>query len=877
MANNKNTIQNIPLEAPLCMNQLKTEVKQFQGYNEKNTTVYGGTLSPIYDKTTELFDKNSSYTIFNNKGVPYTLVKEGSSIKLYEGTTKISSSNYLSYVTNIEKLDVPDNALAAAKMLNGDVVHTMYEKTSSSYLFRVYINNELFYTNNVEYQMANIDVIFSRIWKDPDNEDAFFVGYISKEYNVTNNVNLFGAFLVHLKKSNPNYESYIYTSVGAASNLRLEPILTGGKVNDTMKFAFMANSGSFNSTGYFVRTTTFNNSSNLFREWDDTVGRKFYTENPTFLRLVEKDVLSENSANQFAIRAVTKASDTQYTMEFPEYKTGVEYSVPTADGKIGCPYTNLVSYDIGRLRFVYKDSSLICIGNLSLPIEPFFSFKKSCVYLENSDPGKSSFTGNITYQKNDGKWYNYSSTKVETEDTLSVEELKSLVYMNRYVRLFENNSYLPSFYDMEKQKIIRNLDLSWVDCWPPLFSTSGSEKGVVYGAGMNAGYMVSNAELVGYLPNPYVGTVEGGNLLWSVNKIFKNPEIQSYYTISNTAQSAEYQGDDPQYYDTVYPIDPNGNVILPISQNAELIKGYSNNDMVKEGSTVYPLMYWNNNQKTYSYFLLAGIENVTNVFSLQGQQYAVDDENIYVVAFNSGVVSQVQSVSYKKNLTFLGTLPTQAVFWSDFNKTFYAFTGDRILSKMFEASDINKIYFVGQNPSSLSLWICTDTGVYVLSDSDMFKLGYISKTVGFQPKNTMLLTEGEENNEVHAISLYLNEGEEGEMVPVKLQTAYYGLGNEMKAVMDCWYLRLFDENNTKGYVKAKVHTITDVTRHTEEKTFEVNPSDYDENHIVYLRFQPKYQECVSMQLELETNLGIYQISLGVNTTDSTAQVSKFNF
>ena len=43
MANSKNTIQNIPLAAPLNMNMLKTEVKQFNGYNEKNSTVFGGT------------------------------------------------------------------------------------------------------------------------------------------------------------------------------------------------------------------------------------------------------------------------------------------------------------------------------------------------------------------------------------------------------------------------------------------------------------------------------------------------------------------------------------------------------------------------------------------------------------------------------------------------------------------------------------------------------------------------------------------------------------------------------------------------------------------------------------------------------------------
>ena len=288
-------------------------------------------------------------------------------------------------------------------------------------------------------------------------------------------------------------------------------------------------------------------------------------------------------------------------------------------------------------------------------------------------------------------------------------------------------------------------------------------------------------------------------------------------------------------------------------------------------------MYWNNNQKIYAYMLLSGMENITNAFSLQGQQYTVDDDNIYAVSFNAGVIQSVTSAAYKKNLTFLGTLPTQAVFWSDFNKTFYAFTGDRILSRMFEASDINKIEYVGQNPATLSLWICTDDGIYVLSDKDMFKLDYNSKQVAFYSKNALIVTEGATNNEVHTISLYLNDDEQGEMIPVKLKTAYYGLGSEQKAVMDCWYLRLFDKDRTEGYVKVKVNTITDVTRHTEEKTFNISPSDYDDNNIVYIRYQPKYQECVSMQLELETNLGIYSMSLGVNTTDSTAQVSKFNF
>ena len=270
------------------------------------------------------------------------------------------------------------------------------------------------------------------------------------------------------------------------------------------------------------------------------------------------------------------------------------------------------------------------------------------------------------------------------------------------------------------------------------------------------------------------------------------------------------------------------------------------------------------------------MNNVYDAFSLQGQSYVIDDENIYAVTYDSGATNTSSPVCYKKNMKFLGTLPTQAVFWSDFNKTFYAFTGDRILSKMFEASDINKIYYTGQNPSSLSLWVCTDKGIYVVSDHDMYKLNYLSNKVMFLPDHVAILSEKDGSLYQSNVSLW-DIGNGGEMVPVKLKTAYFGLGAEQKSVMDCWYIRLFDENRVEGEVKVKVNTITDITRHSEEKTFKINPSDYDENNIVYLRYQPKYQECTAMQLELESNIGIYELAIGVNATDSTAQVSKLNF
>lgn len=863
MANSKNTIQNIPLEGELCMNSLKTEVKPFAGYNEKNTTFYGGTLSPIYDKTTELFDKNKSYTFFNSKGVPYTvsidrrlgssrfiLYKNGSLVQGFEGT----------YFSETEKLDVPSDTIAATK-IGGKVLYV--SKNTGS----IVLNGNTIASFDVH---SYNQVLTSKIWITPAEQ---VIVIIVGELN-------YSVFYI--------YSGQLVSQHTFDESLGSSPFISGRRSGNKFfitaipSSCFMGGSGIIKGdalsgvlTGANVYRITIDTSvPSISKETTTEVFIEHFDDDGyETLRLLNRQDIFSINLQQYAWRAL---GNTEYGCK-ELFLRNLNHDTSRLTGNngydVGCP----LGYNKKQASIYYQDGSLISIGFSGLPIDECLSYASNIV-TRNLMPYEKSFT----YKKKDGAFYCFKPRYIHNSYPSS-DKLEQFVFDNRYI-IFKNLSH-ASIYDTETDEIIPKINLDWIISYPPVVTgTPDTTTGAVFCGGVNAGYTISGVPFVGYLPNPFVleNFPVGGEIeIYQEGYYFglsdKFSCIQNYCSIGDTVQSAEYFGKDPQYQGTIYPIDPNGNVVLPVSQNAELIKGYSNNDLVKEGNTVYPLMYWNNNQKTYTYMLLSGMENITNAFSLQGQQYTVDDDNIYAVSFNAGVIQNATAVAYKRNLTFLGTLPTQAVFWSDFNKTFYAFTGDRILSRMFEASDINKIEYVGQNPATLSLWICTDDGIYVLSDKDMFKLDYNSKQVAFYSKNAFIVTEGATNNEVHTISLYLNDDEQGEMVPVKLQTAYYGLGSEQKAVMDCWYLRLFDKDRTEGYVKVKVNTITDVTRHTEEKTFNISPSDYDDNNIVYIRYQPKYQECVSMQLELETNLGIYSMSLGVNTTDSTAQVSKFNF
>ena len=950
------------------MNTLKTEVKQFEGFNEKNSTVFGGTLSPFFDKTTTLGNEDNSYTIFNSKGVPYTLTFSGPFFRLVKNGETVLRDRIMS--TKTETLDVPDDTVSAATDLNGNLIYV--EKSGK--------------VNWVGGSVSFSDeVLCARIWPLPSVTYIAVVTTGTDRILVVQNGLLVGTLVGN--------KTFTHTSAIPST---YSPLITGVRTGDGLfTISVLTNSGKLevkpgNYRNFETYTYTVDSNNNINKV---EVSDWYYTEGLSSgpaEKVIFYSIPSTYECYQFASRRLFKEKGA-YLINTPNS----EKTVGAINGYLPCPVG--CYYTFGGSVY-YLNGSLISIGHLGTPVVPCLSFGDNTVNTIYA--GENIF--HIFYHGIDGKWYHYQSLRLD--DTVDKKEwFKSLVFDGRYIFLRSTSHHKLSIYDIDMDKLIDDVALDWildstpwvnksdlitveksgyydfendffvditrpndgshnihikitqqyedpdfdheykvelpsglgylhqfdilirkgtnkasfqfetpnegdatltiksvsnVDYFAPLnvtiplggsvvksstWSRKKAEKmlvydttGCVFGGGYNAGYAISNSPFVGYLPNPYVVS----NFPKSTSAV-NYPEVpkgvQFYCTVGDQAMSAEYVGGDSRFTGTTLAIDSSGNVILPVSSNGKIISGYSNNDLVRENDTSYPLMYWNNSQKIYAYFLLSGIENMTGVFSLQGQQYTVDDNNIYAVSFANGIVQNVQTVCYKKNLKFLGTLPSQAIFWSAFNKTLYSFTGDRLVAKMFEASDIGEIKYVGQNPSSLSLWICTDKGTYILSDADAYRLNYICEEVVFIEDSALIIVGDDTGKrKVHQISLW-DIGNGGEMVPVKLKTAYFGLGAEQKSVMDCWYIRLFDENRVEGEVKVKVNTITDVTRHSEEKTFKINPSDYDENNIVYLRYQPKYQECTAMQLELESNIGIYELAIGVNATDSTAQVSKLNF
>lgn len=950
MANSKNTIQNIPLTGQLCLNTLKTDVTQFEGYNEKNTTVFGGELTPLWKKKSEITSERESYTIYNSKGHSFTIKPRSPSDSRFclwnNQTDKEVFGPYNNrnpgYLTSYDcpyttKLELPSEAVWGGMFLltKRELLEAYVDRAGLFYYRILAIGHEdgdsYPYWADKEIDKAINDVpwetkklltdVYSHTFKsyaitakasygelhlyilytDLLREKLHLGAYLFRS-NQEGGLDLFhqGNVIVPLDSNSHSFfgaqaPNPAILSVGANDTLYVAVTnqengdISKVGVNEPLEF-FKADFGQTGSeqwsstileSDYFCPMTLYSGGSfsadTHFPKVSGVPGIEAETNSLNPYVAQKAFWFSTDIKNMTHFERVIPGQNQNYNNYFVTGHDGNGF-IPGIMGTLPSDSASTVTYPY---CFYLRDGHLTAITYGGIHISAPTSFSNNYVSTSLFQGSVAPCAG-ISY-KSGNDWYFFAQLSLSGTRLFSRNTSQALkdgcVIDNRYILMLSSDSDKTFIFDIEKEQIVDvGSSLGYVNTGVPRGYDGATETTTcIYASGYNAGYTITGDSFIGFLENPTVMSYFPPELNGFAYSGGYRRGVQSYFGFGDTVQSAKYIGTDSEFMGTVYPIDPNGNVILPFALNNKIVNGFSNNDMIILNGVAYPMMYYNNNQKLYSYQLLAGIDGITGVFSLQGQRYLFDDNNIYTANFDNGVVSIVHPVCYKKSLVYLGSLPRAAIFYSFYNKTFYQFTGDAIVSKMFEANDINEIYSVAQNPATLSLWICSDQGVYVLSDNDMFKLEYNSHDVFFYKNKTNIVSADENGTTTsNIISFYKLEDGQTEQ-PIRLHTKYYGLGGELKATYDCWYIRLHNKDHKAGKLKLKVNTITNTSFETEEKTFDIEPSMYDGNDTIFIRYQPKYQSAVATQLELESDIAIYQISLGVNTTDAVAQQSKFNF
>lgn len=323
----------------------------------------------------------------------------------------------------------------------------------------------------------------------------------------------------------------------------------------------------------------------------------------------------------------------------------------------------------------------------------------------------------------------------------------------------------------------------------------------------------------------------------------------SYTNTSNSGKKTELEG-------VQYPVDTSGNVLYNFPFFFKLIKSYVNKDFAVINGNGYPLIYYNN-EVQFKYYFLSMFENLDAAFVINGQTYCVSNNLVFSCTYQNGVISNIQSVVNVSNMKYLGCDTHRAYFWADMNKTVYAFSGANTLEMAFTADSINQVLFTGYNPTTNNIYVATDSGVYIFGQNGSYKISDSVVKQAYAWKKGMILQNG-----VNALYSFTKlEGFTKQNI--ELATEFYGLSSHQKSVNDCIYLRLFDEDLSKGEVSLKVESLTDGARETEETVIKINNSDWDKlTKSVYVRYQPKRQRALGTCIHIKSPFAIGYMGIG---------------
>lgn len=317
------------------------------------------------------------------------------------------------------------------------------------------------------------------------------------------------------------------------------------------------------------------------------------------------------------------------------------------------------------------------------------------------------------------------------------------------------------------------------------------------------------------------------------------------------------------------------------------ISSYTNNPMIinESTNTAYPLNKYNG-QIFLNYFLQNGLENAEDIFVVQTLSYFIADGKIWEIYYDNGSLSNFTVVANIAGMEYIGCLPTEAIFYSPIDKSFWSFAGDAILRRVIQATDIDEIKGTWYNTENQELFIATDKGLLCLNNTSNYMLEDLNNVSAmwffsdyFIAKNTRTYWDPQEEEyitETKDWELAYKYSKLSEDTPMNITTKYFGSIENFKSNFDCIYFRLAKTKgkNTDDTFTINATTVTDMGAITDTKT--VTP-EYDSiTDSMYLRYQPKYQKAVAMKFDITSTAPIISWSIGHTPLDEVGAISAVN-
>ena len=937
MANQKaSKINDIPLlTRDLCLNVFDGEIKPYEGFRKNNAPFFGGVLSPFYSKKQSIASKDTfvsedetvysfglqglyandkklldmTQTSFVSKKVVKIDGYEILAISPYVETSKPETTedvkmDYFILAAGSDSLLYILKSDGTARNLN-----IPYNYGDRVYLFRAYENSyyyiavgEQTYFNSTTSHGANNpkqwtmtsggkNVIFNQV--SGNNNISYF-------YIIDNET---GAFIpissVKAKIAGTditcNTDDLVMNNKGEV--VFKKPILSNGKYY--FKGVVSASESTPDTLVVNIDTNTYMTSfgsdapilTNL--EYDGNFIQASFGINATkdFDVVSKQNNISRQKADFTKVDGETAMTLTYVAVErnnrITHFSKGYKSLVATTDGiYCGTPTTINGSYPGGLstnltddIRLLYNDGcvsgvSVISgedtIGSMVSGYGEIYDYSPVCYASAKNMNGKS--FSMVSFKTTEG--FVVISVNVDSNTSLKVLD-------NRYILLGVKSYY--NAYDTKKKtwkhfapdfnnRYIFMTDYSGSYSTWETYQNNGKAATAVSAYGAN--YEVLNTPFPATIFAPYnfllpkdITVLKG----YGLDCYSPDTDIDIYYGLQETDGNApEYKESwrngsgysNPKLTGTIYAF----NTAVVPSIFSDFIEGHTNKGIIVESGHSYFQSYANATRPIYLIDISTQLEGIEGYFIIQGQYFAIINGVIYrftQTGFNDSIV-QVD------NMKLLGFTPYEAIFWSETNKTIYSFTGDSLLTPFTQADSIETIYSSKYNPNTQSVYILTDDGAYIFSSQQLLRLEYT------QYKETFITKKGvcfKNDNELLFISY--NKADGYEVLPIELETEFYGEGNSIKSVNDCVYIRFFSKDMATGKIEISSSTLTEGTYTSETKTIAVSSNMWDKVHkTLFIRYQPRYQAATGFNVKIKSPFAI--ATLQISNTPETVQNAKYN-
>lgn len=327
-----------------------------------------------------------------------------------------------------------------------------------------------------------------------------------------------------------------------------------------------------------------------------------------------------------------------------------------------------------------------------------------------------------------------------------------------------------------------------------------------------------------------------------------------------------------------YVLSTTGSVMYNPSLFTKFIYTGNNIDFMIEDGYSYILTYDN----AITPILLASsnsyLDNMEGVYVIQSNTYGFANGKIYALTYANGSFTNADSIINAKGMVYVGSIPTEAYFFSPLDHSLYAHTGDCNFTKIKDMSAVNTIYKTFYNTATQTIYMATDNGLYMINSISSYRQEfYHIEGVYFIKDGSSFIVNREGNDYVSYHINYEKINDDYITNKVKVDTGLLGGGANEVIYINRYLITLWNHQHDNGEIKLSSYTLTDKgSIEKSEKTIDVKKTQWDSDFDTYLiSYVPQKQVGEGVGLKIESDFAIASITVDIGDKGATTR-PKYN-